>query len=140
MAQPQHDHRWSWQWLLPDGLTACPWCSLCLADFTAVYASGIAGIAGTSPDDMSDDLEPLFDAIVREVSPPTVQVGPGSISPWIGTRGRAGSEKRSHSTCVGAVAAGRGAVVRRLVVVIGLLALSSWARAVLHGLRRCDAK
>lgn len=39
-----------------------------------VYASGIAGIAGPSPEELADDLEPLFDLIVREVAPPTVQV------------------------------------------------------------------
>lgn len=39
-----------------------------------VYASGIAGIAGPSPDELADDLEPLFDMIVREVAPPAVQV------------------------------------------------------------------
>lgn len=33
----------------------------------------MAGIAGPSPDELSDDLEPLFDMIIREVAPPTVQ-------------------------------------------------------------------
>ena len=45
-----------------------------LADFPVVYASGIAGIAGDSPDALADDLEPLFEAIVREVAPPSVQM------------------------------------------------------------------
>lgn len=44
------------------------------ADFPVVYASGIAGIAGPSPDELADDLEPLFDVIVKEVSAPSVQV------------------------------------------------------------------
>ncbi|KAL4446235.1 hypothetical protein ABPG77_003042 [Micractinium sp. CCAP 211/92] len=43
-------------------------------DFPVVYASGMAGIAGPSPDELADDLEPLFDMIVREVAPPTVQM------------------------------------------------------------------
>ncbi|KAI7840975.1 hypothetical protein COHA_005204 [Chlorella ohadii] len=43
-------------------------------DFPVVYASGIAGIAGPSPEELADDLEPLFDLIVREVAPPTVQM------------------------------------------------------------------
>ncbi|EFN52322.1 hypothetical protein CHLNCDRAFT_36900 [Chlorella variabilis] len=43
-------------------------------DFPVVYASGIAGIAGDSPDNLADDLEPLFDVIVREVAPPVVQM------------------------------------------------------------------
>ncbi|KAL4423835.1 hypothetical protein ABPG75_001136 [Micractinium tetrahymenae] len=43
-------------------------------DFSVVYASGMAGIAGPSPDELADDLEPLFDMIVREVAPPSVQM------------------------------------------------------------------
>ena len=45
------------------------------ADFPVVYASGIAGIAGPSPEELADDLEPLFDCIVKEVAAPVVQVG-----------------------------------------------------------------
>lgn len=41
-------------------------------DFPVVYASGMSGIAGNDPSELSDDLEPLFAAIVREVQPPTV--------------------------------------------------------------------
>ena len=36
-------------------------------DFPVVYASGANGVAGDSPETMAPDLEPLFDAIVREV-------------------------------------------------------------------------
>lgn len=43
-------------------------------DFPVVYASGIAGIAGDDPADLADDLEPLFEAILREVQPPRVAV------------------------------------------------------------------
>lgn len=46
-------------------------CELCATDeqcdFPVVYASGVNGIAGGSPSDLSDDLAPLFEAIVREV-------------------------------------------------------------------------
>lgn len=48
---------------------------LSAADFPVVYASGIAGIAGPSPEELADDLEPLFDLILSEVQGPTVQVG-----------------------------------------------------------------
>jgi len=41
-------------------------------DFPVVYASGVNGIAGDSPDAMAEDLQPLFESIVREVAPPTV--------------------------------------------------------------------
>ena len=37
-------------------------------DFPVVYASGVNGVAGESPEDMSETLEPLFEAVVREVS------------------------------------------------------------------------
>ncbi|CAL8466846.1 g6382 [Coccomyxa elongata] len=51
-------------------------CELCATDeqcdFPVVYASGVNGIAGGSPADLADDLAPLFEAIVREVSPPKV--------------------------------------------------------------------
>ena len=36
-------------------------------DFPVVYASGVNGIAGDSTDDMAETLEPLFEAVVREV-------------------------------------------------------------------------
>lgn len=41
-------------------------------DFPVVYASGVNGIAGMTPTGLADDLEPLFEAIVREVKPPVV--------------------------------------------------------------------
>jgi GTP-binding protein len=36
-------------------------------DFPVVYASGVNGIAGMKPDDLAEDLQPLFETIVREV-------------------------------------------------------------------------
>ncbi|KAK9810279.1 hypothetical protein WJX72_007818 [[Myrmecia] bisecta] len=41
-------------------------------DFPVVYASGVNGIAGNDPSTLAEDLEPLFTAIVREVTPPMV--------------------------------------------------------------------
>lgn len=40
-----------------------------------MYASGIAGIAGPAPDQLTENLEPLFDLILKEVNGPSVQVG-----------------------------------------------------------------
>ena len=49
-------------------------------DFPVVYASGMSGIAGDEPGNLSEDLEPLFEAIVREVPPPQVNVsGPSRM-------------------------------------------------------------
>ncbi len=41
-------------------------------DFSTVYASAIQGVAGLEPDELSDDMTPLLDLIVREVPPPEV--------------------------------------------------------------------
>lgn len=41
-------------------------------DFPVVYASGANGIAGDEPEELSEDLAPLFDSIVREVPAPSV--------------------------------------------------------------------
>ena len=38
-------------------------------DFPVVYASGVNGTAGQAPEEMSENLEPLFEAVVREASP-----------------------------------------------------------------------
>mmetsp|Transcript_11556 Transcript_11556/g.16364 ORF Transcript_11556/g.16364 Transcript_11556/m.16364 type:complete len:669 (+) Transcript_11556:223-2229(+) len=41
-------------------------------DFRVVYASGIQGKAGHEPDNLEDDLGPLFDAIMESIPPPSV--------------------------------------------------------------------
>lgn len=41
-------------------------------DFPIVYASALNGIAGLSPDDLADDMTPLFETIVSKVAPPDV--------------------------------------------------------------------
>lgn len=43
-------------------------------DFPIVYASGINGIAGLEPDNLSSDMTPLFETIVDIVEPPKVDV------------------------------------------------------------------
>jgi GTP-binding protein len=44
------------------------------ADFPVVYAIGLTGRAGYSPDKLAEDLTPLFDTILKEVPPPMVDV------------------------------------------------------------------
>ena len=43
-------------------------------DFPIVYASGFNGIAGHEPDELAEDLEPLFETIMKEVPAPVVNV------------------------------------------------------------------
>ncbi|MCP4595705.1 translational GTPase TypA [Neptuniibacter sp.] len=43
-------------------------------DFPIVYASALNGIAGLEPDDMAEDMTPLFEAIVEHVEPPKVDI------------------------------------------------------------------
>lgn len=42
-------------------------------DFQAVYASGIHGKAGLSPDKLADDLGPLFESIIRCIPGPRIK-------------------------------------------------------------------
>lgn len=42
-------------------------------DFRVVYASGLLGQAGDEPDDLSDDMTPLFDAVIESIDPPKVE-------------------------------------------------------------------
>lgn len=43
-------------------------------DFPVIYASALAGFAGTEPEVAEGDMRPLFEAIVTEVPPPSVNV------------------------------------------------------------------
>lgn len=43
-------------------------------DFPVVYASGMAGIAGYEPENMMEDLEPLFETILKEVKAPKADI------------------------------------------------------------------
>ncbi|GMP97382.1 hypothetical protein CsSME_00045662 [Camellia sinensis var. sinensis] len=42
-------------------------------DFQAIYASGIKGKAGLSPDNLADDLGPLFESIIRCIPGPSIE-------------------------------------------------------------------
>jgi GTP-binding protein len=42
-------------------------------DFPVVYAIGLHGKAGLTPDTLSDDLAPLFETIIEEVPAPTIE-------------------------------------------------------------------
>ncbi|KAJ4840679.1 putative elongation factor TypA-like svr3, chloroplastic [Turnera subulata] len=42
-------------------------------DFQTVYASGIKGISGLSPDNLADDLGPLFESIIRCIPGPQIE-------------------------------------------------------------------
>jgi GTP-binding protein len=39
-------------------------------DFPVVYASALNGIAGLDPEEMADDMTPLFEAVIEHVQPP----------------------------------------------------------------------
>lgn len=41
-------------------------------DFPVVYASALNGVAGMDPEELADDMTPLFEAIVEHVQPPQV--------------------------------------------------------------------
>lgn len=43
------------------------------ADFPVVYAIGLHGKSGLTPDELRDDLEPLFETIIEQIPPPQVQ-------------------------------------------------------------------
>ncbi|SPL70243.1 translational GTPase TypA [Acinetobacter stercoris] len=43
-------------------------------DFPIVYASGLRGVAGPAPDELAEDMTPLFETIVDIVEPPAVDV------------------------------------------------------------------
>jgi GTP-binding protein len=43
-------------------------------DFPVMYTSAINGIAGPSPDDMSENMDPLFEALVEHVKAPDVDL------------------------------------------------------------------
>lgn len=45
------------------------------ADFPVIYTKALEGKAGLSPDNLADDLSPLFAAITNHLPPPLVDVG-----------------------------------------------------------------
>ena len=42
-------------------------------DFQIVYASGLQGRAGLEPDDLADNMDPLFDAVMTAIDPPKIE-------------------------------------------------------------------
>jgi GTP-binding protein len=50
------------------------------ADFSVIFAKALSGQAGYAPDDLSEDLRPLFDTILDHLPPPTVDLdGPTQL-------------------------------------------------------------
>lgn len=43
-------------------------------DFPVIYASGLNGLAGNAPDELADNMDPLFEMIVKHVPAPEVDV------------------------------------------------------------------
>lgn len=64
-------------------------------DFPVIYASALEGYARNDPDDDSDDMTPLFEAIIANVAPPDVdadgplqlQVSSLDYNPYVGVLG-----------------------------------------------------
>ena len=68
------------------------------ADFPVVYTRALEGRAGLEPDQLGDNLEPLFDAIVAHLPPPQIVVdGPPQLL----------VTTLEHSSYVGKIAIGR---------------------------------
>ena len=68
------------------------------ADFPVVYTRALEGRAGLEPDQISDNFEPLFDAIVGHLPPPMIVVdGPPQLL----------VTTLEHSSYVGKIAIGR---------------------------------
>lgn len=42
-------------------------------DFQAIYASGIKGKAGLSPENLAEDLGPLFESVIRCIPGPRIE-------------------------------------------------------------------
>ncbi len=67
-------------------------------DFPIIYASALQGIAGLDPNEMADDMTPLFEAIVKQVPPPKVDAN-GPLQMQISSL--------DYSSYVGAIGVGR---------------------------------
>lgn len=44
-------------------------------DFPIIYTSALNGIAGTDHENMTENMTPLYEAIIEQVSPPQVEIG-----------------------------------------------------------------
>ncbi len=72
------------------------------ADFPVVYCQAVKGIAGTSPQTMTDDLQPLFDLILRNVPAPDVDMD----APFQMLVANLGYDAHLGTTCLGRIFAG----------------------------------
>jgi len=68
------------------------------ADFPVIYTRALEGRAGLTPDDLADDLAPLFEAIISHLEPPQVNID-GPTQMLVTTL--------EHSSYVGKIAVGR---------------------------------
>jgi GTP-binding protein len=71
-------------------------------DFPVVYCQAVKGIAGTSPNDMKEDLQPLFDLILRNVPAPDVDMD----APFQMLVANLGYDAHLGTTCLGRIFAG----------------------------------
>ncbi len=71
-------------------------------DFPVVYCQAVKGIAGTSPETMTDNLQPLFDLILRNVPPPDVDMD----APFQMLVANLGYDSHLGTTCLGRIFAG----------------------------------
>ncbi len=67
-------------------------------DFPVIYASALNGVAGDDPDNMAEDMTPMFEMIVENVPPPAVDVD-GSFQMQISAL--------DYSSYVGVIGVGR---------------------------------
>ena len=102
-------------------------------DFPVMYTSAINGIAGTSADDMADDMTPLFEALVEHVKAPDVdldgplqmQISALDYSSYVGVIGvgriKRGSMKLGQQVkVVGADGKARSAKLQNVMSYMGL--------------------
>ncbi len=68
------------------------------ADFPVIYTRALEGRAGYAPDEMADDLQPLFDTILKHLPPPNVNLD-GATQMLVTTL--------EYSSYVGKIAVGR---------------------------------
>jgi GTP-binding protein len=106
-------------------------------DFPIVYASALLGQAGTEPDAMAADMDPLFQAIVEHVPPPSVdpegplqmQISALDYSSYVGVMGvgRISRGQIGKNTPVAVVARDGSTRKARVLSVLGY-----------HGLERVE--
>ena len=106
-------------------------------DFPIIYASALNGIAGDDPDNMSEDMEPLFQMIIDHVSAPEVnsqgpfqmQISALDYNSYVGVIGvgRITRGKLSPNTQVSVVDRESGSRSGKILQVMGY-----------HGLERID--